>query len=109
MAEDFDSEEHEENVYGSDAREELEENDEISPEEEAFMEGYHVMETHPQLNPPGATKEMLRQMNPAMVNESGARDNPLKTKTNTEADARHAYFAKLADLDAKGYLDAIAE
>jgi|SRR5579883_77456 len=28
---------------------------------------------------------------------------------NTEADARHAYFAKLADLDAKGYLDAIAE
>jgi len=28
---------------------------------------------------------------------------------NTEADARQAYFAKLADLDAKGYLDAIAE
>ena len=28
---------------------------------------------------------------------------------NSEADARQAYFAKLADLDAKGYLDAIAE
>jgi hypothetical protein len=28
---------------------------------------------------------------------------------NTEDDARRAYFAKLADLDAKGYLDAIAE
>ncbi len=28
---------------------------------------------------------------------------------NSETDARHAYFAKLADLDAKGYLDAIAE
>jgi hypothetical protein len=28
---------------------------------------------------------------------------------NSDADARQAYFAKLADLDAKGYLDAIAE
>lgn len=28
---------------------------------------------------------------------------------NTDTDARRAYFAKLADLDAKGYLDAIAE
>lgn len=28
---------------------------------------------------------------------------------NSEGDARRAYFAKLADLDAKGYLDAIAE
>ena len=28
---------------------------------------------------------------------------------NTETDARRAYFAKLAELDAKGYLDAIAE
>ena len=28
---------------------------------------------------------------------------------NSETDARRAYFAKLADLDAKGYLDAIAE
>jgi hypothetical protein len=28
---------------------------------------------------------------------------------NSEGDARQAYFAKLADLDAKGYLDAIAE
>jgi hypothetical protein len=28
---------------------------------------------------------------------------------NSEGDARAAYFAKLADLDAKGYLDAIAE
>lgn len=30
-------------------------------------------------------------------------------KFNTEADARKAYFGKLAELDAKGYLDAIAE
>ena len=36
----LDDEEKEENVYGSDARENLEENDEISPEEGAFMEGY---------------------------------------------------------------------
>jgi hypothetical protein len=28
---------------------------------------------------------------------------------NTEADARGAYFARLAELDAKGYLDAVAE
>ena len=28
---------------------------------------------------------------------------------NADADARAAYFAKLAELDAKGYLDAIAE
>jgi hypothetical protein len=28
---------------------------------------------------------------------------------NSEADARSAYFTKLADLDARGYLDAIAE
>lgn len=28
---------------------------------------------------------------------------------NTETDARQAYFARLADLDAKGYLDAITE
>lgn len=36
----LDDEEKEANVYGADAREELGENDEISPEEEAFMEGY---------------------------------------------------------------------
>jgi predicted DNA-binding WGR domain protein len=30
-------------------------------------------------------------------------------KFNTEADARRTYFARLADLDAKGYLDAIPE
>ncbi len=36
----FESEDHEQNVYGAQARERLEENDEISPEEEAFMEGY---------------------------------------------------------------------
>jgi hypothetical protein len=30
-------------------------------------------------------------------------------KFNTEAAARQAYFAKLNELDAKGYLDAIAE
>jgi len=28
---------------------------------------------------------------------------------NTEADARSAYFARLTELDAKGYLDAVAE
>jgi hypothetical protein len=28
---------------------------------------------------------------------------------NTDTDARQAYFARLAELDAKGYLDAIAE
>lgn len=40
MEEGMQDEEHEANVYGSSAREDLEENDEISPEEEAFMEGY---------------------------------------------------------------------
>ena len=30
-------------------------------------------------------------------------------KFNTEADARRTYFARLADLDARGYLDAVAE
>ena len=30
-------------------------------------------------------------------------------RSNTEGDARAAYFTKLAELDAKGYLDAIAE
>jgi hypothetical protein len=42
----------------------------------------------------------------------GLSGQPMRLQTmrfNTEADARHAYFAKLADLDAKGYLDAIAE
>jgi hypothetical protein len=38
MPDDF-NEEREEDVYGE-AREDLAENDEISPEEEAFMEGY---------------------------------------------------------------------
>jgi len=36
----MDEEEKEVNVYGDEARESLEENDEISPEEEAFMKGY---------------------------------------------------------------------
>lgn len=35
-----DPEEREADVYGDNAREDLAENDEISPEEEAFMEGY---------------------------------------------------------------------
>jgi hypothetical protein len=42
----------------------------------------------------------------------GLSGQPMRLQTlrfNTEADARQAYFAKLADLDAKGYLDAIAE
>jgi hypothetical protein len=41
MDDDFiESEEKESDVYGDNAREDLAENDEISPEEEAFMEGY---------------------------------------------------------------------
>lgn len=36
----FDPEEKEADVYGDGAREDLEENDEITPEEQAFMEGY---------------------------------------------------------------------
>jgi hypothetical protein len=36
----IESEEKEADVYGDNAREELADNDEISPEEEAFMEGY---------------------------------------------------------------------
>ena len=42
----------------------------------------------------------------------GLSGQPMRLQTmrfNTEGDARAAYFAKLADLDAKGYLDAIAE
>jgi hypothetical protein len=42
----------------------------------------------------------------------GLSGQPMRLQTmrfNTENDARQAYFAKLADLDAKGYLDAIAE
>lgn len=37
-------EEHEENVYGDQAREGLMKDDEISPEEEAFMKGYDETE-----------------------------------------------------------------
>jgi hypothetical protein len=43
MAE-FDEEDKESNVYGEEGREEMEENDAISPEEEAFMEGYEDFE-----------------------------------------------------------------
>ena len=42
----------------------------------------------------------------------GLSGQPMRLQTmrfNSETDARRAYFAKLADLDAKGYLDAIAE
>jgi hypothetical protein len=42
----------------------------------------------------------------------GTAGQPMRLQTlrfNTEADARAAYFGKLADLDAKGYLDAVAE
>jgi hypothetical protein len=42
----------------------------------------------------------------------GLSGRPMRLQTmrfNTEADARRAYFARLADLDARGYLDAIAE
>ena len=40
MAEEFTDTEQQEDVYGDNAREDLAENDEITPEEEAFMEGY---------------------------------------------------------------------
>jgi hypothetical protein len=42
----------------------------------------------------------------------GLSGQPMRLQTmrfNAEADARAAYFAKLAELDSKGYLDAIAE
>jgi hypothetical protein len=42
----------------------------------------------------------------------GRAGQPMRLQTlrfNTDADARAAYFGKLAELDAKGYLDAIAE
>jgi len=44
MARDKDAEEGEESVYGGEAREELMDAGEISPEEEAFMEGYDSAE-----------------------------------------------------------------
>ena len=40
MAPDEEPESNDSGVYGHDAREDLAENDEISPQEEAFMEGY---------------------------------------------------------------------
>ena len=40
MPEDFEDEDQFESVYDEDAREDLTDNDEISPEEEAFMQGY---------------------------------------------------------------------
>ncbi len=40
MAEDYNEAETEQNVYKKSTREELVENDEISPEEEGFMSGY---------------------------------------------------------------------
>lgn len=40
MDEDYVAEEGEENVYQENTREELLDNDELSPEEEAFMKGY---------------------------------------------------------------------
>ncbi|MCA9478729.1 MAG: hypothetical protein KC535_06290 [Nanoarchaeota archaeon] len=43
-----DQEEHEMNVYGEDARESLMRDDEISPEEEAFMKGYDEAEEAPE-------------------------------------------------------------
>ena len=42
----------------------------------------------------------------------GRAGQPMRLQTlrfNTDADARAAYFTKLAELDARGYLDAIAE
>jgi hypothetical protein len=42
----------------------------------------------------------------------GLSGQPMRLQTmrfNTEDDARRAYFARLADLDAKGYLDAVAD
>ncbi|MBI5388991.1 hypothetical protein HZB01_01270 [Candidatus Woesearchaeota archaeon] len=40
--------ESEENIYGKEARKEMVENDEVSPEEEAFMEGYEEAEEEPE-------------------------------------------------------------
>ncbi len=40
MAKDENSDEAEENVYKENTREDLVDNDELSPEEEAFMKGY---------------------------------------------------------------------
>ena len=40
MARDVDAEQGEEEIYDDDTREELVEDDELSPEEEAFMKGY---------------------------------------------------------------------
>jgi predicted DNA-binding WGR domain protein len=42
----------------------------------------------------------------------GTAGHPLRVQAlrfNTEADARKAYFARLSELDAKGYLDAVAD
>jgi phenylpropionate dioxygenase-like ring-hydroxylating dioxygenase large terminal subunit len=47
---------------------------------EAFMEGYHVMETHPQLNPPGTTKgrgSVYRQLD-----GGGSRNGPATARTS---------------------------
>ena len=40
IEDEFDDDSEEEDIYGEKGREELEESEEISPEEEGFMEGY---------------------------------------------------------------------
>ena len=45
MNEEFNPEEHEENLYSCEAREELVDGGEISSEEEAFMQGYDSAES----------------------------------------------------------------
>jgi len=44
MEEDYKAQEGEETVYDEDTREDMIDNDEISPEEEAFMKGYDEAE-----------------------------------------------------------------
>ena len=46
--ENYDPDESEQNVYGDSARENLMKDDEISPEEEAFMQGYEESEEEDQ-------------------------------------------------------------
>jgi nitrite reductase/ring-hydroxylating ferredoxin subunit len=53
---------------------------------EAFMEGYHVMETHPQLNPPGTKKaaDLIYRQTAA----DGTKYDPIKARTAGVFDPR---------------------
>ena len=59
---------------------------------EAFMEGYHVMETHPQLNPPGQKSRaaaVYRNLN------EGGPPGPTTSHDRRDADDRHGRLAHL--------------